>query len=103
MDDIEVVPPLPGYPAARRWARYLVAIPVQLTIPRLLREVTVEACGLYLNCGGMAVSGVHLPVGKQVVVEFISPCSGRLRRIWCIVRNHYGYRYGLEFIAEDEV
>ena len=103
MDDIEVVPPQPGFSAQRRWARYLVAIPVRLTIPRLLRVVNVEACGLHLNCGGMSVSGVDLPIGKQVGVEFVSPSSGQLRRIWCVVRNHHGYRYGLEFIAEDEI
>jgi hypothetical protein len=103
MDDIEVVPLQSGFPAQRRWTRYLVAIPVRLTFPRLLREVSVEACGLHLNCGGMAVSGVDLPIGKQIGVEFVSPSSGQLRRMWCIVRNHYGYRYGLEFIAEDEI
>jgi hypothetical protein len=101
MSDIEIVPQKSGYPVLRRWPRYRLAIPVRITIPRLMRVTTVEACGLHLSCGGMAVSGVDLPIGKQIAVEFVSPCSGQLRKVWCVVLNHYGYRYGLEFIAED--
>jgi len=47
-------------------------------------------------------TGVELSIGEQIAVEFPSPYSGQRRRMWGAVRDRYGDRFGIEFIAEDD-
>jgi hypothetical protein len=106
MDELEIIPPQSGYLVPRRWGRYRPAVPVRVRIPRLLDTVTLAAWALELNCGGMALYGldhygVDLPIGRQIEVEFVSPSSGQLRKLWCVVGNRQDHRHGLEFLFED--
>jgi hypothetical protein len=107
MDDIEIGPVQSGYSALRRWVRYAAAMPVRVRVPRLIGARTLAAWGLQLNCGGLTVYGIEYyglnpAVGSQVEVEFLSPSSGQLRKMWCVVLNRGDRRHGLEFLVEDE-
>jgi uncharacterized membrane protein len=93
--EIEIVLPQPGYPVLRRWARHNVDVPVYVVISKLMKIAITEGYGSALNCGGMAVSGVELFIGEQIVVEFSSPLFGaaaqnvvhRPRSTWRQVRH----------------
>jgi hypothetical protein len=103
MGNIEIVLPQLGYPMLRRWARYNVDVPVRVVISKLMKAAINQGCGSALNCGGMALSGLELSIGEQIAVEFPSPYSGQRRKMWCVVRDRYGDRYGIEFITEDDI
>lgn len=47
-------------------------------------------------------AGVELSIGDQVGVEFTPPDSGQAITVRCFVRNGHGYRYGVEFITEND-
>jgi hypothetical protein len=95
--------PLSAHPAERRWPRYNVDVPVQLTIQGLAKGVIVLGRGSELNCGGIAVSGkIDLAVGEQVAVEFTPPHAGQPVRVRCFVRNRHRDKYGMEFITEND-
>jgi predicted RNA-binding Zn-ribbon protein involved in translation (DUF1610 family) len=95
--------PLSAQTAQRRWPRYKVDVPVQLTTQGLAKGVMVQGRGSELNCGGIAVSGrIELAIGEQVAVEFKPPHCGQPVRVRCFVRNRHRNTYGLEFIAEND-
>jgi hypothetical protein len=94
--------PKPGYPVVRRWARHNVDVPVRIFRAKWFDATAARCLGSHVNCGGMTICEVELALGQQVFLEFRSPHSGQLRKMWGVVRNHHGDRYGIEFITEDE-
>jgi len=100
---IEVVLLQNEYPTPRRWARHKVDLPVCVITHGPTNVAAVQGRGSELNCGGMAVcAGVELSIGDQVGVEFTPPDSGQAITVRCFVRNGHGYRYGVEFITEND-
>lgn len=47
-------------------------------------------------------AGVELNTGDEAEVEFTPPYSGPPIRIRGMVRNRAGYRYGIEFLAQND-
>jgi hypothetical protein len=87
----------------RRWPRYTIDMPVRLIAQRPTKVVIVEGRGRELNRGGMAVlAGVELSIDEQVAFEFTSPYAGQPIRVRSFVRNCRGYKYGVEFITEND-
>jgi len=100
---IPVVTPQQGYATARRWPRYKIDVPVRVIKQGATKVSIVQGRGSELNNGGMAVfAGTELAVGDQVLVEFTPPYTGQPIRVRCFVKNRSGYRYGVEFITEND-
>lgn len=90
---------------SRRWKRYCVDMPVQVRVTTQgpTRIISSEGQGSDISGGGLAVSvEVDLPVGSQIAVEFTPPSTDEPVVFRCFVRNREGYRYGLEFITEND-
>jgi hypothetical protein len=99
---IQVVTPQQGYATQRRWPRYKMDVPVRV-IKGLTNVTIVQGRGSELNNGGLAIfAGTELSIGDQVMVEFTPPYTGQPIRVRCFVRNRAGYRYGVEFITEND-
>lgn len=99
----EAVVPQQRYATSRRWPRYKMDVPVRVITQALTKTTIVQGRGSELNNGGMAVfAGMELSIGAQVLVEFTPPYSGQPIRVRCTVRNRVGYRYGVEFITEND-
>jgi PilZ domain len=88
----------------RKWPRYRVDIPVLVTAQRPVKTATCHGRGSELNGGGLAVEvATELVVEDQVEIEFTPPHSSEPVTFRCFVRNRNGNRYGLEFIAENDL
>ena len=99
----DVVLPQQKYATQRRWPRYKMDVPVRVIKQGLTKVSIVQGRGSELNNGGMAVfAGTELSIGDQVLVEFTPPYTGQPIRVRCFVRNRTGYRYGVEFITEND-
>jgi c-di-GMP-binding flagellar brake protein YcgR len=91
--------------ARRRWPRFSVDMPVQLTVKTQgpTKVLTWEGQGSDISCGGLAVTvESDLPIGSQIQVEFVPPNSTRPMSFRCFVRNRDAHRYGVEFITEND-
>ena len=87
----------------RRWPRYKMDVPVRVIKQGVAKVSIVQGRGSELNNGGLAVfAGTELSIGEQVQVEFTPPYTGQPIRVRCFVRNRNGYRYGVEFITEND-
>ena len=89
----------------RRWKRYCVDMPVQVRVTTQgpTRIIASEGQGSDISGGGLAVSvEMDLPVGSQIAVEFTPPYTDEPVVLRCFVRNRDGYRYGFEFITEND-
>jgi hypothetical protein len=88
---------------ARRWPRYHLDVPIRVIVHWPGKTSVIVGRGNELNEGGMALTaGVELKPGDQAEIEFTPPYSGTPIRIRGLVRNRKGYRYGMEFLAEDD-
>jgi PilZ domain len=90
----------------RRWQRSSAHayLPVRLVVHRTGCVDCIDGRGWELNDGGMCVlAAIEMPLGTQVAVEFTSPSTHNSQRLWAAVRNRVGYRYGLEFLAENTI
>ena len=95
----------PTYEGQRRWPRFAVDMPVhvRVTTQGPTRVVACQGKGTDLSCGGLAVTAeIDLPIGAQIGVEFIPPYSTQAIMFRCFVRNRDGFRYGVEFITEND-
>lgn len=89
---------MPSSISTRRWQRYAVGLPVEITLCRGTSEMMVPGLGLEISEGGMSLcAGVHLNPGDLTEVEFCTP--GRTR-VTAIVRSRCGYCFGLEFLSQ---
>ena len=86
----------------RRWPRLHLDVPIRVIVHGRSKTSVIVGRGNELNEGGMALTaGVELRLGDQTEIEFTPPYSGLPIRIRGVVRNRKGYRYGMEFVAED--
>lgn len=86
----------------RRWPRLHLDVPIRVIVHGPSKTSVIVARGNELNEGGMALTaGVELNLGDQTEIEFTPPYAGSPIRIRGIVRNRKGYRYGMEFVADD--
>ena len=46
-------------------------------------------------------AGIEVRLGEEIGVEFTPPYSSEPLRVRGIVRNRKGYKYGIEFLAEN--
>lgn len=100
---IEIIRPQAGYETVRQWSRYKIDVPVCLITQRPAKVASGHGRGRELCCGGMAVfAGIEVCLNEQVEVEFTPPYAGQPIRVRGFVRNRTGYRYGIEFITEDD-
>jgi PilZ domain len=84
-------------PSTRRWTRHQVKLPVRIIAPNETSEITVPGLTTEISQGGMALyGGVPLQPGDVMAVEFET--SNRLR-VAALVRDRYGYCFGLEFLG----
>jgi hypothetical protein len=84
-------------PSTRRWTRHQVKLPVRIVAPNETSEITVPGLTTEISQGGMALyGGVPLQPGDVMAVEFET--SNRLR-VAALVRDRYGYCFGLEFLG----
>src|SRR5277367_3398747 len=84
-------------PSTRRWTRHQVKLPVRIIAPNDTSEITVPGLTTEISQGGMALyGGVPLQPGDVMAVEFQT--SNRLR-VAALVRDRYGYCFGLEFLG----
>ena len=65
----------------------------------LIREGRGTEVGEYGMC---VLVGMELRLGGEVEIEFTLPYSSEPIRVAGAVRNRNGYRYGCEFIPEDQ-
>lgn len=94
-----------NYERQRRWPRFAVDMPVhvRVTTQGPTRVVACQGKGTDLSCGGLAVTAdIDLPIGAQIGVEFIPPYTDQAIMFRCFVRNRDGFRYGVEFITEND-
>lgn len=83
--------------STRRWTRHQVKLPVRIIAPNETSEITVPGLTTEISQGGMALyGGVPLQPGDVMAVEFQT--SNRLR-VAALVRDRYGYCFGLEFLG----
>jgi hypothetical protein len=83
--------------STRRWTRHQVKLPVRIIAPNETSEITVPGLTTEISQGGMALyGGVALHPGDVMAVEFET--SNRLR-VAALVRDRYGYCFGLEFLG----
>jgi hypothetical protein len=81
----------------RRWTRHQVKLPVRIIAPNETSEIIVPGLTTEISQGGMALyGGVPLQPGDVMAVEFET--SNRLR-VAALVRDRYGYCFGLEFLG----
>ncbi len=86
----------------RRWKRYQFRVPIRVVVHRDTLTSRVNGRGTELNEGGLCLfAGVELNIGEQVEVEFTPPYTEQPLRVWAVVRNRYGYYYGVEFLTEN--
>jgi hypothetical protein len=84
-------------PSTRRWTRHQVKLPVRIIAPNESSEITVPGLTTEISQGGMALyGGVPLHPGDVMAVEFQT--SNHLR-VAALVRDRYGYCFGLEFLG----
>ncbi|MGA7381311.1 MAG: PilZ domain-containing protein [Terriglobales bacterium] len=96
-------PVLPAYPQERRWPRYKIDVPVRAVVHKPDKTLIRDGRGTEMSEGGMClVAGVELGLGDEIEVEFTPPYSGEPIRVRSEVRNRDGYRYGVEFVADDK-
>jgi hypothetical protein len=87
----------------RRSVRYKLDVPLRVIVHKLETILVRDGRGTELSEHGMCVmAGVELRVGEEVEIEFTLPYSGEPLRVSGAVRNRSGYRYGCEFIADDQ-
>jgi hypothetical protein len=92
----------PVYPAARRWTRHKLDVPIRVIVHLQHKSRVISGRGKEISEGGMAVfAGVELRVGDKIEIEFTPP-YGMPIRVQGIVRNRHGYCYGVEFFAVDD-
>lgn len=88
----------------RRWQRLSSHVPVRLVVQHTGYVERVDGHASALNEGGMSMlAAIEISLGTRVAVEFTPPATHNSLRLWAAVRNRYGYRYGLEFLAENTI
>ncbi len=95
--------PSPSYLSPRRAARYKLDVPLRVVLQKDVTVLIREGRGTELSQLGMCVwAPVELKIAEELGIEFTIPFSGEPIRVSGVVRNRKGYRYGCEFIPDNE-
>jgi len=90
------------YAAQRRWQRFKLDVPVRVIAYRENKVIIVSGRGNEVSEGGLAIfAGVEVKLGEELSVEFTPPYSSEPLRVRAIARNRKGYKYGIEFLAQN--
>jgi len=90
------------YASQRRWQRFKLNVPVRVIAYRDNKATIVSGRGNEVSEGGLAIfAGLEVRLGEEIGVEFTPPYSSEPLRVRGIVRNRKGYKYGIEFLAEN--
>jgi hypothetical protein len=93
----------PSYLSKRRAVRYKLDVPLRIILRKSDAVLIRDGRGTELSDRGMCVmAGVELGIGEELGIEFTLPFSGEPIRVSGSVRNRAGYRYGCEFITDDQ-
>ena len=93
----------PSYHAKRRSVRYKLDVPVRVILHEQDKTLIRDGRGTELGEFGMCVLvGMELKVGGELEIEFTLPYSSEPIRVSGAVRNRNGYRYGCEFMPDDQ-
>jgi PilZ domain len=91
-----------SFAAERRWPRFKLDVPVRVVIQRDSKTLIVHGRGNEVSEGGLAIFvGMEAKLTERLWVEFTPPYSSEPLRVPAVVRNRTGYRYGVEFDAEN--
>jgi len=91
-----------SFDAERRWPRFKLDVPVRVVAQRESKTLIVDGRGNEVSEGGLAIFvGMEAKLGERRWVEFTPPYSSDPLRVPAVVRNRSGYRYGIEFDAEN--
>ena len=92
-----------GRQANRRAMRYKLDVPLRVIVQKHGGSVIREGRGTEISeCGMRVMAGVELAVGEGLEIEFTLPYSSEPIRVSGAVRNREGYRYGCEFMTDDQ-
>ncbi len=92
-----------SYLSQRRAVRYKLDVPLRVVLRKDVTVLIREGRGTELSQLGMCVwAPVELKVAEELGIEFTIPFSGEPIRVSGVVRNRKGYRYGCEFIPDNE-
>jgi hypothetical protein len=93
----------PSYLTKRRAVRYKLDVPLRVVFKKEDAVLIREGRGTELSELGMCVwAPVELKVEEELQIEFTIPFSGEPIRVSGIVRNRKAYRYGCEFIPDND-
>jgi hypothetical protein len=91
-----------SFAAERRWPRFKLDVPVRVVAQRESKTLIVNGRGNEVSEGGLAIFvGMEARLTERLWVEFTPPYSSEPLRVPAVVRNRSGYRYGVEFDAEN--
>ena len=91
-----------SFAAERRWPRFRLDVRVRVVAQRETKPLIVNGRGNEVSEGGLAIFvGMEARLGERLWVEFTPPYSSEPLRVPAVVRNRSGYRYGIEFDAEN--
>lgn len=84
---------------ARRWQRFPMDVRVKIRPWEKPDSAPVVARSHVMSEGGMSVYATEsLEIGTHVKVEFSLPGTSQELRLRAVVRNHRGFRCGMEFV-----
>ena len=87
-----------GKASERQWPRFKVDFSIKVILTADGSKTAVKGRAHDLGEGGLSIYVVaQLREGQQVQLEFTPPFSRRAVEVPAIVRDHSGYRYGLQF------
>ena len=91
-----------SFATERRWPRFRLDVPVRVVAHREGKTLIVNGRGNEVSEGGLAIFvGMEARLTERLWVEFTPPYSSEPLRVPAVVRNRSGYRYGVEFDAEN--
>lgn len=92
-----------AYLSERRAVRYKLDVPLRVVLRKDVTVLIREGRGTELSQLGMCVwAPVELKIAEELGIEFTIPFSGEPIRVSGAVRNRKGYRYGCEFIPDND-
>lgn len=85
--------------ASRRWRRYRLTVPIQVTIEEPRHTTLVDTRTCQVNDGGIAMcTNAELSIGTQAEIEFMPASFDFPLTLRGVVRNRCGKQYGVEFV-----
>ena len=97
MDSFEPVREMRKFPRYPLDLRIKVNFKVnKITQRALVKTIEIATHGISVN------SPVELPLNSQVELEILLPGTKIPLRVWAMIRNKFGTRYGIEFLSTTD-